>query len=102
MRGSPLALVGETVILRPEIGAVIRAGYDPVLPAMARDPSHALAAGRADAGAALGAARAVSRCQRARGGGSVRPVTLCEERAMRLTLMLAALAVLAACGGSFS
>ncbi len=39
---SPLARVGETVILRPEIGAVIRAGYDPVLPAMARDPSHAL------------------------------------------------------------
>ena len=39
---SPLARVGERVILRPEIGAVIRAGYDPVLPAMARDPSHAL------------------------------------------------------------
>ena len=39
---SPLVRVGERVILRPEIGAVIRAGYDPVLPAMARDPSHAL------------------------------------------------------------
>lgn len=39
---SPLARVGERVILRPEIGAVIRAGYDPVLPVMARDPSHAL------------------------------------------------------------
>jgi hypothetical protein len=39
---SPLARVGERVILRPEIGAVIRAGYDPVLPGMARDPSHAL------------------------------------------------------------
>ncbi|MFP5480753.1 MAG: hypothetical protein ACLGIE_13880, partial [Alphaproteobacteria bacterium] len=39
---SPLARVGERVILRPEIGAVIRAGYDPVMPAMARDPSHAL------------------------------------------------------------
>ena len=39
---SPLARVGERVILRPEIGAVIRAGYDPVLPAVARDPSHAL------------------------------------------------------------
>jgi hypothetical protein len=39
---SPLARVGERVILRPEIGSVIRAGYDPVLPAMARDPSHAL------------------------------------------------------------
>lgn len=39
---SPLARAGERVILRPEIGAVIRAGYDPVLPVMARDPSHAL------------------------------------------------------------
>ncbi len=39
---SPLARVGERVILRPEIGALIRAGYDPVLPVMARDPAHAL------------------------------------------------------------
>jgi hypothetical protein len=39
---SPLGRVGEGVILRPEIGAVIRAGYDPVLPVMARDPAHAL------------------------------------------------------------
>ena len=39
---SPLARVGGRVILRPEIGAVIRAGYDRVLPAAARDPSHAL------------------------------------------------------------
>lgn len=39
---SPLARVGERVILRPEIAAVIRAGYDPVLPVVARDPSHAL------------------------------------------------------------
>lgn len=39
---SPLARVGERVILRPEIGAVIRAGYDPVMPAVARDASHAL------------------------------------------------------------
>jgi hypothetical protein len=39
---SPLALVAGQIILRPEIGALIRAGYDPVLPAMARDPSHAL------------------------------------------------------------
>ena len=30
------------VVLRPEIGALIRAGYDPVLPAMSRDPSFAL------------------------------------------------------------
>ena len=39
---SPLARVGDAVVLRPEIAAVIRAGYDPVLPAVARDPSHAL------------------------------------------------------------
>jgi len=39
---SPLADVGGRVMLRPEIGAVIRAGYDPVLPVMARDPAHAL------------------------------------------------------------
>lgn len=39
---SPLARVGEAVILRPEIAALIRAGYDPVLPLATRDPSHAL------------------------------------------------------------
>lgn len=45
---SPLARLpgGEAgpgrVILRPEIAAVIRAAYDPVLPAAARDKSHAL------------------------------------------------------------
>ncbi|MEH7828328.1 hypothetical protein [Gemmobacter denitrificans] len=39
---SPLALAGGQVVLRPEIGAVIRAGYDRVMPAVARDPSHAL------------------------------------------------------------
>lgn len=31
-----------TVVLRPDIAAVIRAAYDPVLPAMAQDASHAL------------------------------------------------------------
>lgn len=36
-----LAKVGERVILRPQIGAVIRAGYAPVLPPVSRDPSHA-------------------------------------------------------------
>jgi hypothetical protein len=30
------------VVLRPDIAAVIRAAYDPVLPVMARDASHAL------------------------------------------------------------
>lgn len=39
---SPLARIGEAVVLRPEIAAVIKAGYDPVLPVVARDPSHAL------------------------------------------------------------
>lgn len=39
---SPLARVGDAVVLRPEIGAVIRAGYDPVMPAVAQDASHAL------------------------------------------------------------
>ncbi|MFN3281289.1 MAG: hypothetical protein ACK40I_06435 [Tabrizicola sp.] len=39
---SPLARAGGRVILRPEIGAVIRAGYDPVMPRAARDAAHAL------------------------------------------------------------
>lgn len=39
---SVLALAGDTVVLHPEIGALIRAAYDPVLPAVATDPAHAL------------------------------------------------------------
>ncbi|MCV6597051.1 MAG: hypothetical protein OIF40_08220, partial [Mangrovicoccus sp.] len=41
---SPLAQMPETgaVILRPEIGALIRAAYDPVMPAVANDASHGL------------------------------------------------------------
>lgn len=41
---SPLALVPESdaVILRPDIGDVIRAAYDPVLPAMSQEVSQAL------------------------------------------------------------
>lgn len=40
---SPLAKAPEgKVILRPDIGAVIRAAYDPAMPAMAQDASHAL------------------------------------------------------------
>ena len=42
---SALAVAGEATILRPEIGAVIRAAYDPVLPAVATDPTHALRLG---------------------------------------------------------
>ncbi|MRU16125.1 hypothetical protein FDP25_11855 [Roseovarius sp. A21] len=41
---SPLASVPDqdTVILRPDIAEVIRAAYDPVMPAVAEDASHAL------------------------------------------------------------
>ena len=39
---SALADAGAGVILRPGFGALIRAAYDPVLPAMAKDPAHAL------------------------------------------------------------
>jgi hypothetical protein len=33
---------GGPAILKPQIGDLIRAGYDPVLPAHATDPAHAL------------------------------------------------------------
>lgn len=39
---SPLAVAGEATILRPDIAALIRAAYDPVLPGVAHDASHAL------------------------------------------------------------
>ncbi|NOD97397.1 hypothetical protein GS610_09260 [Ruegeria sp. HKCCD6228] len=39
---SPLAVAGEMTILRPDIAALIRAAYDPVLPGSAQDASHAL------------------------------------------------------------
>jgi len=39
---SPLALAGGHTVLRPEIGNVIRAGYDKVMPVVAEDASHAL------------------------------------------------------------
>lgn len=38
---SPLAKAGEAVILRPDIAGVIQAGYDRMMPVVARDPSHA-------------------------------------------------------------
>jgi hypothetical protein len=38
----PLAMIEGQAMLRPEIADVIRAAYDPVMPAMARDASHAL------------------------------------------------------------
>lgn len=39
---SPLAVAGDKTILRPDISTLIRAAYDPVLPAAAQDHSHAL------------------------------------------------------------
>ena len=40
---SPLAILpGGKTVLRPEIADLVRAAYDPVLPAAAEDPSHAL------------------------------------------------------------
>lgn len=38
----PLGRAGEQVVLRPEIADLIRAAYDPVMPAVAADESHAL------------------------------------------------------------
>ncbi|MDO9637515.1 MAG: hypothetical protein Q7J44_03130 [Pseudotabrizicola sp.] len=40
--GSPLAMLGGVAVLRPEVAAVIRAAYHPVLPVAGRDASHAL------------------------------------------------------------
>ena len=39
---SALAVAGDTTILRPEIAALLRAAYDPVMPGAAQDASHAL------------------------------------------------------------
>ncbi len=39
---SPLAMVEGTAVLRPDIADVIRAVYDPVMPMVAQDASHAL------------------------------------------------------------
>ena len=39
---SPLARAGETVILRPEIAGLIRALYDPAIPAASTDAAQAL------------------------------------------------------------
>lgn len=38
----PLAKAGDTVVLRPDISALIQAAYDPVMPLEAQDKSHAL------------------------------------------------------------
>ena len=39
---APLVKVGEAVMLNPDVAQLIRAAYDPVMPAAATDPSHAL------------------------------------------------------------
>jgi hypothetical protein len=39
---SPLAIAGDNIILRPDVAGLIRAAYDPVMPAAANDSSHAL------------------------------------------------------------
>ncbi|MBM1557762.1 hypothetical protein JQV19_14300 [Sulfitobacter mediterraneus] len=39
---SPLAMAADTTVLRPDVAALIRAAYDPVLPHAAQDASHAL------------------------------------------------------------
>ena len=39
---SPLALLEGNAVLRPDIAAVLRAAYDPALPAMNREPALAL------------------------------------------------------------
>ena len=40
---APLAVLDNgTTVMRPEIAALLRAGYDPVMPARANDASHAL------------------------------------------------------------
>ena len=41
-RRSPLAVAGDKTVLRPDVANVIRAGYDPLMPVMAGDASHAL------------------------------------------------------------
>lgn len=42
---SPLAVVNDTTVLRPDVADVVRAAYDPVMPAVAQDASHALRLG---------------------------------------------------------
>lgn len=42
VEGSPLAMIEGNAVLRPDVAQVIRAAYDPVMPAVARDASHAL------------------------------------------------------------
>ena len=38
----PLGAINDVAVIRPEVAAIIAASYDPVMPAVARDASHAL------------------------------------------------------------
>ncbi|SHG87584.1 hypothetical protein SAMN05444003_1348 [Cognatiyoonia sediminum] len=42
MDASPLGIVEDKAVLKPEIADIIRTAYDPTLPAVAQDKSHAL------------------------------------------------------------
>ena len=42
MDASPLGIVEDKAVLKPEIADIIRTAYDPTLPAVAKDKSHAL------------------------------------------------------------
>ncbi|UWQ17569.1 hypothetical protein [Jannaschia sp. M317] len=42
---SPLAMLDGRAVLRPDVADLMRAAYDPVMPAMAQDASHALRLG---------------------------------------------------------
>jgi hypothetical protein len=42
LRHPPLARAQGVAVLRPDLAALIRAAYDPVLPAMSQEPAHAL------------------------------------------------------------
>ncbi len=39
---SPLAVINGAAVIRPEVAGIVRAVYDPVLPCVARDASHAM------------------------------------------------------------
>jgi hypothetical protein len=39
---APLAVLDDKTVLKPEIADVIRAAYDPRMPAVSNDPSHAM------------------------------------------------------------
>ncbi len=42
MESSPLAVVEDKAVLKPDVADIIRTAYDPTLPAMSEDPSHSM------------------------------------------------------------